>query len=770
MATFSLIPVDEAPAAGATFSLVPVEDTPPAAPQQAQPPQQTISTGEDVARSALTGIVKGIPNLIDIGASGVATLADKALGVSDKGWVDTFQQYAGQQNLSKGLDAALGTEEHKSQTKLGEYANLAGQGAATALLGGPTAMNALRGATGGVGAGVGGDVGDKIAGTPGRVVGTVAGAYFGATAPDRISNVAKDGINWLRGSPQAQTALGDVAGGVDDVGRAQEVQKVLKGEYDKVTASEDALWGQVRKESAQSALPVSKAKELTQKLLDAQADMTSNEAAGMVDRQIARINRFVDAGQDIPANEVIGMRKTLSKAAQKDGGLWSAVRNTDDFIADNLDVPTLPKAISASRSRFQVFDDQKAVAAAIADDATPESFGRVLFGGSSPSNAPNAAQYYNQVVKAAGKGGEPKVRQMLDQAVAHRILQVARSNEGDKVWIGKAANEVSNLYRKNPSLWKELSKGTRDQLLQMEKTLRAEGGTGALNKVGELLFGIINRSSSPLGLKTNLSLPSPFAPKTVAELDEVVKAMGQRPESLLSKSPLAPAAVVAPRSTREVSATMPVSDIMPDMGAGATLAESNNTDDSAFTMTETPRPVSQSVITSEEGVRPISYTDTTGHRTVGIGFNMDASAARDIWKRAGIPESFQDVYDGKVALSQDSIDKLYGKTSKGAERAARAVVPQFDKLGENQRAALTSLVFQLGRDGLSKFKRTLSYLTEGNGKAVENSLLSSLLAKQAPARTRRTALMLAYDISHEEADRMLAEQGRIKPNERKYLS
>jgi len=96
-------------------------------------------------------------------------------------------------------------------------------------------------------------------------------------------------------------------------------------------------------------------------------------------------------------------------------------------------------------------------------------------------------------------------------------------------------------------------------------------------------------------------------------------------------------------------------------------------------------------------------------------------------------------------------------------------VPFYDKLGENQQAALDSLVYQLGSEGLRKFKNTIKYLEEGNSKAVENNMLNSLLAEQTPARAKRTALILAYDLSPEEAERRLVEQKRIKDDERKYV-
>lgn len=208
-----------------------------------------------------------------------------------------------------------------------------------------------------------------------------------------------------------------------------------------------------------------------------------------------------------------------------------------------------------------------------------------------------------------------------------------------------------------------------------------------------------------------------------------------------------------PVSAAPVSATMPMHDELGDFIKSLPTAQQ----------------ISRTVVASEESTRPKAYTDKNGFKTVGTGFNMDAPNAKAIWKRAGVPENFSDVYNGKNALSNSSIQALFNNTSDAAAKAAQKLVPNYDKLGDNQKAALNSLAFQLGGTGLAKFRNMLNYLAQGNAKAVENSLINSKLGQQdSPARARRTALMLAYDIPHDQADAILAQQGRIKPTERKY--
>lgn len=178
--------------------------------------------------------------------------------------------------------------------------------------------------------------------------------------------------------------------------------------------------------------------------------------------------------------------------------------------------------------------------------------------------------------------------------------------------------------------------------------------------------------------------------------------------------------------------------------------------------------VSQTFVIAEEGVHNNVYRDKMGLKTVGVGFNMEQNNAKAIWERAKIPEKFDRVFNGQQQLSNESARKLFDFTHKASSRAAQKIVPFYENLGVNQQAALDSMVFQLGPTGVRKFKNTLNALGKGNAKAVENAILNSLWAKQTPARAKRTALMLAYDLTPEAAERRLLEQGRVSARELKY--
>lgn len=154
-------------------------------------PPQTSATpvAVDVAGQLSQGIVKGLPNMLDLGGAAVATLGDAVTGqTGQQGMSANFQQYLQSAPVSRGVDAFLGTQERQAETTAGKYANLTGQGIATAPMVGARFM---QGAAGGFLGGVGGDIG-KSSGVPyGEAIGTLVGGGVGAAAIGPLTQRAK---------------------------------------------------------------------------------------------------------------------------------------------------------------------------------------------------------------------------------------------------------------------------------------------------------------------------------------------------------------------------------------------------------------------------------------------------------------------------------------------------------------------------------------------------------------------------------------------------
>lgn len=162
----------------------------------------------------------------------------------------------------------------------------------------------------------------------------------------------------------------------------------------------------------------------------------------------------------------------------------------------------------------------------------------------------------------------------------------------------------------------------------------------------------------------------------------------------------------------------------------------------------TKRDMLASSLAKAEGVRNEVYTDTTGHRTIGVGFNMDDKSARERWKQAGVQTPFEAAYSGKAKLPQEDIDRLMLASKLGAEKDAKALVPNFDRLSKNRQDALVHMAYQLGANRLQKFKPTLELINRGNYAEAAERLKGSKYARQTPARVKRLAEMLAKDVPY----------------------
>lgn len=517
-----------------------------------------LTPAQDAAMSFGSGVVRSVPETIEFLGAAAATLPSAAISASRgqyEGIVPEFQSLMQERPLTPVMNMALG-EAYQPQTDYGRYARSMAAGLSTGAIGG--VAGAVSGLAGGAGAEAGGDIAAATAGEEYRPVGGLIGALAGGgatyrygvqpvsrgvskpttQAPKPINTTAQPNIILQQTqtvqpktiqTPIVQnpvrTALEGQRYGVSDVEKAGELQNLIRGRYAASERLEGALWNKVRQQAEQSSIAPSSIKNLQDSLMDAQFNLTSNEAAGIVDRQLAMLNRFAETGEDIPANMIVGMRRTLSKASQKEGGLRGVVNQLDDYIAQNLDIPDLPKAIQASRKQFETFQDPKSVAKAIEDGATASEFSRALFQAGNPALARGAARSFDEAIKAVGPRRAAEAQRLLDEATVNRIFEVARNQGSDnEFWIGKIAEQVGAIRNKNPELWNKLTPQTRDTLSNMESRLRAEGQSGFLNKTGEALLNqFVGLPARAIGLRTNLQLPSTLAPKKIANIDDIVK-------------------------------------------------------------------------------------------------------------------------------------------------------------------------------------------------------------------------------------------------------
>ena len=99
-------------------------------------------------------------------------------------------------------------------------------------------------------------------------------------------------------------------------------------------------------------------------------------------------------------------------------------------------------------------------------------------------------------------------------------------------------------------------------------------------------------------------------------------------------------------------------------------------------------------VSEVEGNKLKSYRDTSGKRTVGVGFNMDAPGAESRFIEATGKDSqyFREVYNERANITQDESRKLFDVSIADAESVVDSRLGSAD-LSENQRISMVSMAY-----------------------------------------------------------------------------
>lgn len=137
-------------------------------------------------------------------------------------------------------------------------------------------------------------------------------------------------------------------------------------------------------------------------------------------------------------------------------------------------------------------------------------------------------------------------------------------------------------------------------------------------------------------------------------------------------------------------------------------------------------------ITRWEGTRTQVYNDTMGIPTIGVGLNLTTASAKSAIADLGI--DIDALLDGTLALTPDQIDQLLTGSIQLALVTARALVPNFDNLPDNQQLVVTDLAFNMGQTTLSKFVNTLSYVNNQDWANAASNLQESAWFNQVGSK------------------------------------
>ena len=133
----------------------------------------------------------------------------------------------------------------------------------------------------------------------------------------------------------------------------------------------------------------------------------------------------------------------------------------------------------------------------------------------------------------------------------------------------------------------------------------------------------------------------------------------------------------------------------------------------------------------EESERLEPYVDSEGWWTIGVGHLIDAR------KGGSLPEyidAFPITKTQSRLMLEDDLADLHTDLN--------AALPWFYFLDFPRQTVLYSMAFQMGVSGLLKFRNTLLKVRGGDYNSAASGMLSSLWARQTPARAARLASVM----------------------------
>lgn len=127
-------------------------------------------------------------------------------------------------------------------------------------------------------------------------------------------------------------------------------------------------------------------------------------------------------------------------------------------------------------------------------------------------------------------------------------------------------------------------------------------------------------------------------------------------------------------------------------------------------------------LSRDEGIEREPYTDTQGHLTVGIGYNLD------VYK---VPEGIT------FPLSDSEIDTLFNISINNTIQQMNTYLSWWKDLDEVRQRVIANMAFNLGVYKLSKFVNTIAFIKNGDYAAAADAMRASDWYNQVGKRAVR---------------------------------
>lgn len=130
----------------------------------------------------------------------------------------------------------------------------------------------------------------------------------------------------------------------------------------------------------------------------------------------------------------------------------------------------------------------------------------------------------------------------------------------------------------------------------------------------------------------------------------------------------------------------------------------------------------------DEGIRLRVYPCSNGHPTIGVGHKLSEREILTGLSEISL-EQAGNLLHRDIAIALNGCQHIFGRE-------------RFDGFSEPRQRALVNMCFQLGRQGLTGFRKTIALIMQGEWGAAYTEALDSKWARQdSPGRAHRVAKM-----------------------------
>lgn len=143
------------------------------------------------------------------------------------------------------------------------------------------------------------------------------------------------------------------------------------------------------------------------------------------------------------------------------------------------------------------------------------------------------------------------------------------------------------------------------------------------------------------------------------------------------------------------------------------------------------------VIALHEGYREHVYDDIYGIPTIGVGFNLNDTDARQLC--AGCEADYDRLVGGLDDLTPKQSHYLYAQKAMDVLEFLTQIFPEYPIYVRNRQIALLDMGYNLGEPRFREFKQMIASILRGDWKSASRNALDSIWARQVGTRAVQDA-------------------------------